>query len=846
KYNKLPNWIWSANVNTITKFIEGFFDGYGYEDGKEIHINDEKLAEEMNLLMQLIGVSTTLRYRDNSQVIRIQNILGRGLENDKIIKDKLHNLVPGFLLNQNYVKGENRNNLYQSYDYKMVSLTTIDRRNLSNEKIESLRNSDFAVTEIKNIEKEDLSYQQEFYDIELEKNHYFVHSDGNITHNCCRLRLDNRELKKRGGGLFGANPMTGSIGVVTLNMPRIGYLSNSKEEYMERVYQLMDLAKESLEIKRAVLENLTEQGLYPYARFYLRNIKKRFDEYWKNHFNTIGINGMNESLINFMGENITDRKAYEFTLEVMQNMKLKMQEYQTEKDNLYNLEATPAESTSYRLARIDKQKFGDDIIAANENRIKENNAEPYYTNSTHLPVGYTRDIFDALEFQDELQAEYTGGCIEKGNKIATDKGLLKIENIVENLEQLKPIKAISYNTDNNQAEWDLITDAMSVDVSKNDKIRIKAEKGLDITTSDWHPFFVVVKHHVENDCPVCGEEISSFATHMSQYQVLEKRADELETGDYILQNNTNLYPVNGSELDKDLMWLIGYFLSAEKVFENDIKIIDKKLERINRAAEIINNEFNSSIEFVGKLKSSKKVYELSLSDRSIKEFLSQYNLTAKDKVNDNEVPKKIKEQITQNNIYNFLTGLLEIERSADKNTEYHTEYEELADDILEICSKAGIVVYRVLNNKGAGKKEFKIKLEDILDRLNEVDNNTDESTQMNNKQFSVVKVLEANKVNVEDNQFYDLTTEKHHNYLAGKNTFVFIHNTVFHGFLGERLNGIESTKKIVKRISANFKLPYYTITPTFSICPVHGYLAGEHHYCPKCEAEERASQNEDE
>jgi ribonucleoside-triphosphate reductase len=248
---------------------------------------------------------------------------------------------------------------------------------------------------------------------------------------CCRLRLDNRVLRKRGGGLFGANPMTGSIGVVTLNMPRIGYLADDKEDYMNRVYELMDLAKDSLEIKRKVLENLTEQGLYPYSKFYLRNIKKRFDEYWKNHFNTIGINGMNESLVNFMGEDITDQEAQEFTLEVMEKMKARMREYQEETGNLYNLEATPAESTSYRLARLDKERFGNDIIAANEKRVRKQDAEPYYTNSTHLPVGYTDDIFDALDIQDDFQAEFTGGTVfhgflgERLNGIESTKKLVR-------------------------------------------------------------------------------------------------------------------------------------------------------------------------------------------------------------------------------------------------------------------------------------------------------------------------------------------------------------------------------------------------------------------------------------
>jgi len=223
---------------------------------------------------------------------------------------------------------------------------------------------------------------------------------------CCRLRLDNRELRKRGGGLFGANPLTGSIGVVTLNMPRIGYLAKDEKDYLDRVGQLMDLARESLEIKRKVLEQLTEKGLYPYAKFYLSDIHKRFGQYWKNHFNTIGLNGMNESLLNFMGKDIGSEEGRAFTLKVMAFMKERLKQYQEETDNLYNLEASPAEGTAYRLARLDKKRFPDIITAGKE--------EPYYTNSTQLPVGYTDDLFEALNLQDEIQSQYTGGTVLHG------------------------------------------------------------------------------------------------------------------------------------------------------------------------------------------------------------------------------------------------------------------------------------------------------------------------------------------------------------------------------------------------------------------------------------------------
>ena len=231
---------------------------------------------------------------------------------------------------------------------------------------------------------------------------------------CCRLRLDNTELRKRGGALFGSNPMTGSIGVVTINMPRIGYLAESKKDFINRVHSLMDIAQESLEIKRKVLERLTDKGLYPYSKFYLRQIKERFDEYWKNHFNTIGLNGMNEALENFLGQNIASQEGREFAIEVMEAMRDRLVDYQEDTGNIYNLEATPAEGTSYRFAKLDKEQFGDDIICANQERVVEGDGDPYYTNSTQLPVDYTTDIFEAFQLQDPLQKLYNGGTVLHG------------------------------------------------------------------------------------------------------------------------------------------------------------------------------------------------------------------------------------------------------------------------------------------------------------------------------------------------------------------------------------------------------------------------------------------------
>lgn len=222
---------------------------------------------------------------------------------------------------------------------------------------------------------------------------------------CCRLRIDNRELLMRGGGLFGANPLTGSVGVVTVNMGRIGYLSKSKDDYFERLDYLMDLAKESLEIKRQVIDNFTKNGLYPYSRVYLQSVFERYGTYWQNHFSTIGLIGMNESIENYMGCSIGDDEGRSFALEVLDHMRDRLSIYQELTGHLYNLESTPAEGTTYRLAKMDVAKYPDIKTAS------LNGGEPYYTNSTQLPVHYTSELFKALQLQDDIQCKYTGGTV---------------------------------------------------------------------------------------------------------------------------------------------------------------------------------------------------------------------------------------------------------------------------------------------------------------------------------------------------------------------------------------------------------------------------------------------------
>lgn len=242
---------------------------------------------------------------------------------------------------------------------------------------------------------------------------------------CCRLRLDTSQLRKRGGGLFGSNPLTGSIGVVTIDLPRLAYLSKSESEFFIRLWQQMHIAKNSLEIKRKVIEEQTDKGLYPYSANYLKDVKLRTGFYWYNHFNTIGLIGMNEACQNLLGCNndLTTQEGQQFAIRTLNYMRNIIKEIQDETGHYYNLEATPAEGTSYRLAKQDKERYADIITAGDK--------VPYYTNSTQLPVGFTDDIFETLDLQDELQSLYTGGTVlhlylgEEIKNLNTAKNLIK-------------------------------------------------------------------------------------------------------------------------------------------------------------------------------------------------------------------------------------------------------------------------------------------------------------------------------------------------------------------------------------------------------------------------------------
>ena len=684
---------------------------------------------------------------------------------------------------------------------------------------------------------------------------------------CCRLRLNNKDLHHRGGGLFGSAPLTGSIGVVTINLPRIGYLTKTKKEFFNKLENLMDLARESLEIKRKTLENFVEKELYPYSKFYLSDIKKLRGQYWANHFSTIGLVGMNEASLNFLKKDIISDEGQKFAEEVLDFMNQHLLDYQKETKSIYNLEATPAEGTSYRLAKKDKERYPQIITAGKD--------VPYYTNSTQLPVDCAEDLFGALALQDNCQTKYTGGCIEKGNKVLTNKGLLNIEYIVKNFNKLKPIKVLGYNIKKGISEWDSVVDAVFVDVKKKNKIKIKAERGLDIITSDWHPFFVLERIKVNSICPVCQqkvENIKGFASHlgrnpkcreeyllMFKYRVLEKRADELKKGDYILQNFDNLYPEKSTALNNDLMWLIGFFIGdgcISKFIDNRgghnlekyrVRFHSENQRALQKIVRIISEHFHTEVKVIKNDKRSKSLREVTISKKVVLDFFFKYGFNSGKKVYNISVPQKVRENFNKSNVFAFLSGLIDSDghiSKRDGDFEYQTVSDKLAEDILEISTRAGLMISKSLK-ASKRKNEVNIyrlrvpryQMTRIKDKLNDSVNCSKIKTKLSDRkkrQLPVIRVTQISKVDVKDNQFYDLTTKKNHNYLAGKNTLVFIHNTVFHAFLGERIFNPESVKNLIKKVFEKFHLPYFTLTPTFSICPEHNYLNGEHFTCPEC------------
>lgn len=657
-----------------------------------------------------------------------------------------------------------------------------------------------------------------------------------------------------------------SIGVVTINCARLGYLfKGDKESLYNRLDYLMDLARNSLELKRKTLKQNMDRGLYPYIKRWLGTLR--------NHFSTIGVNGINEMIRNFTNdkEDITTEKGHAFAVEFLDHVRAKLLSYQSEQGTMYNLEATPAEGTTYRFAKEDKKRFPDIIQAGTP-------SNPYYTNSSQLPVGYTDDPFEALELQDDLQRKYTGGCCEEGTDVLTDKGIFKIEKLVEDFEKLKPIKVISFNEKTKVSEWKEIDEVYKIDVSSKDKIRVKGENNFEIVTSDWHPFFVSTKKKLaSNVCPVCGEAFDNYQgrnNHLAhnpkcrekyhsikekvskERPIIQKRADELVVMDKLIQNSTNLL-VSQTPVSKELAYILGFFIGNGYLASTTYKLSfysGKKDNPLDYLCECLKKEFGiietpevweptnpNCIEV--RITGKEKILPLrkSFEKFGFKPGKKTYTISA----------NPIIPYLDKNNFPSFLSGLLDSDGYIDQqgDGEYATVSTSLYDSLVYLFTMTGInlrIKYR--KSKKANEKDFYslyLKKKYLMKYFDELSPTLQRALILGilkepkkERQEEVIRVKEVSKTQVSNNQFYDLNIRDNHNYLAGKNgSFVFVHNTVLHLYMNEAISSSDACKKIVKRALTNFKLPYITITPTFSICPIHGYIKGQHEYCPKCDAE---------
>lgn len=645
---------------------------------------------------------------------------------------------------------------------------------------------------------------------------------------CCRLRLDLTELIHRGNGLFGSAEQTGSIGVVTINLARLGYLFKGNwEGLLERFDYLCDLAKESLELKRKLITKLMSEGLYPFTKRYLGS--------FKNFFSTIGVNGANEMIRNFSDDqyDITDERGHELAVELLEHLNKRIQNYQAETGNLYNSEATPAEGTATRFAREDRKRFPDIIQAGQD-------GHRYYTNSTQLPAGFTDDPFEALDHQTDLQRLYLGGCVEKGNYVITNKGRMLIEDIAENWKSLKgSLEVVSYNSKTNKSEWKKVTDAMKIDVSKHDKIHITGERGLNIVTSDWHPFFVVNKE---------------------TYLVEEKRADELKKGDWILQNKEILIPkTSDSELSFDTAYLIGYFMGngsmsltednrgGNHITRTFIRFDDGNKNILKKIAKILNDKFGTEIQSHSQDRRSKD-WKIGTTKTNVGDFFRKYGFKEGVKCYTVGVSETLRQELSNQEVVSgVLSGLIDSDGHINDmgDFEYMTASERLAQDVVEMFNLLGVIAYYKPKLSVRENESVMYRVRVSAFELSKVWDSLKTTTarivkadyKKYARQLPVARVKEVSKVDVEDNQFYDLTVEDNHNYLCGKQTYVFIHNTVLHLFTGERISSWKAARDIVRKTFSHYQLPYITITPTFSICPKHGYIAGEHKFCPLCDDE---------
>lgn len=455
---------------------------------------------------------------------------------------------------------------------------------------------------------------------------------------------------------------------------------------------------------------------------------------------------------------------------------------------------------------------------------------PYYTNSTQLPASYGEDVFAALDLQDDLQCSYNGGCVEKGNYVLTDRGPMLIEDIEETFTKDCGLKVVSFNPDTGCAEWDEVEAAMKIDVSKHDKIRVRAKGGLDITTSDWHPFFVLTPDGV----------------------VEERRADELHEGDWLICNKTNMFTDDASALDEDIAYLFGYFIgdgALTRYVDNrgdncKVRFTDSDVEQLNRVVKIlqkngIQNEAPSDV-----------LHELSSSDPKLVSIFADYGFTSGNKTYTISIPDKVKSALNKRNAFALLSGLMDSCGCIIKNggdCEYLTASCQLAHDIVWLCGMLGVKTsFDAKHDKRYTNPQYIVSIgHREMGRICSVLTTSKTFKDLHedkrhhgklDEDYNLYLVTDVSKTDVEDNQFYDLTTKHNHNYLCGKESFVFIHNTVFHIYSEEDVTG-NQVKEVIKKTLKNYRMPYVSYTASFSTCPKHGRIAGLHDYCPLCDQE---------
>lgn len=989
KYGRLPNILFGSPKKVIKEFLKYFFVGDGYEKRKEIHINDKELARDLVLLYSLIGIPNIYRERENSQIIYLQNKRNEQKSNGNMTNPLLHELVPSYFVSTYLVPGLTKN--------RVVGLMTLKKYNAENEITKRIEQSDIYPVKVSSVLI--LDKENEFYDIELEKNHLFIHSLGTVTHNCCRLQLNLRELRNKTGGLFGSGELTGSIGVVTINLPRIGFLSKTKEEFLERLGRLMDIGKTSLEIKRKVVTSYMEAGLTPYTKRYLGN--------FNNHFATIGLVGMNETLLNFMGKDIATDEGRKFALDVLDFMREKLQVYQKETGNIYNLEATPAEGSLAPEERVlvsQSDPSLKEIGPLVDSYMEKNKEEIYYSGETEIlrleenkmhTYGFDKSDQKMKRYPVTALVRHRGKSMYEIETASGRKVKVTGQHSVFTLDNEGIVKEV-YVSDLNDENFIAIPKKISMDIERKEINLVEMFKNCPLNKKMYLVCDDKLIEEIVNNknAKKWASEHYKFAWKDVKFSWKKSKKIPLriiydlgiEIGKERLNNFRIFYRETKNtkeikaviKIDKDFGFFVGSIL-AEGWIGKRSEFSNTDREFADRYKECIKSVFGENALDYTKIREKRKEKYVIVTSKMIGIFLEEI-LKLKGKSNEKEMPNCLfvsSEEAIKGVLQGFGRGDGSIYRNEDKsdyNVRLYTNSKKLAEGLNILLLRLGILAKIrvdkksihntkwndnfVLSISGAGnlkkyynqilEKEINLKecnsgrefipyVPRHIKRLMEKNSITSESISINKDSFNrnirknkisiqyLRKVIEKldgiiNSQEIENLKIlvnsdlywdrikevrkletpryvYDLEVDidgkRVNNFLGGEG-LVCLHNTsyrlarmdkqmfpgiitagkdepyytnsthlpvnytddifealnlqdelqckytggtVFHTYLGEKVSSSEACKELVKKIAYNYRMPYFTISPTFSVCPRHGYLAGAHEYCPKCDEE---------